>query len=248
MGKRIIAYSGGIASAYCISLVKDAEVYFNDTKWEHDDLYRFNKDVEKHYGINIVNDSDGRSPEQVFNDEHMLGNNRAPICSRVLKAQRLQRYAKPGDTIYFGIMPDELPRAARIRTIYTALGVNTEFPMLTNNTAKSDAFLYFERNHIKKPHLYNVGFEHNNCSGGCVRAGKKSWARLFHTDKVTYEKRSKVESDFNCKFKCHYSFIKGCTLEEFKEQIPKKQLYQFDDDGWQGECIGLCAIEKSADK
>ena len=241
---RILAYSGGVASAYCISLIPDADViYFNDTKWEHPDLYRFNRDVERHFGVSITIDSDGRSPEQVFMDQHMLGNNRAPICSRILKAERLQKFAKPGDTLYFGIMLDELPRAARIRSIYSGLGIDTEFPMIRDDKAKDKAFDYFRDAGIEVPYLYRIGFDHNNCSGGCVRAGKRSWARLYQFDRATYEDRSRVEREFNEKFNCHYSFIKDCTLEEFKAQIIKRpNIYQFDDDGWQGECIGMCAV------
>ena len=245
--RRILAYSGGIASAYCISLVEPDVVYFNDTRWEHEDLYRFNNDVENLYGIKLVHDNDGRNPEEVFMAQHMLGNNRAPICSRVLKAERLQRYAKPGDTIYFGIMPDELNRAARIRAIYSELGINTEFPMLRNDKAKSEAFNFFYQRRVKRPYLYNIGFEHNNCSGGCVRAGKRSWARCYRFLPEVYESRSLVEQRFNLMMGGNYSFIKGCTLEEFKEQIKRRDIYQFDDDGWQGECIGMCAVEREPD-
>jgi len=244
--RKIVAYSGGIASAYCVSLVPDLDVvYFNDTKWEHEDLYRFNHDVERHFGCVITNDSDGRTPEEVFMDQHMLGNNRAPICSRVLKADRLQKFAKPGDTIYFGIMPDELHRAARIRSIYTGLGINTEFPMIRDDKAKEGAFAYWKNAGIKEPWLYRIGFDHNNCSGGCVRAGKRSWARCYQYNRATYEDRSRVEQEFNARFRVHYSFLKDCTLEEFKTQIAKRpNLYQYDDNGWQGECIGLCAVER----
>jgi 3'-phosphoadenosine 5'-phosphosulfate sulfotransferase (PAPS reductase)/FAD synthetase len=242
--RSIVAYSGGIASAYCIGLCPGAEVYFNDTLWEHDDLYRFNNDVARDFGVVITSDSDGRDCEQIFNDEHILGSNRVPVCSRILKAERLQRYAHAGDTIYFGIMPDELPRAARIRTIYTSLGINTEFPMIRNENAKADAFNYFDRAGIKKPYLYTKGFAHNNCSGGCVRGGKRNWARLWHSDKATYQARSDCEQRFNERFKTHYSFLRDCTLEELVPQIKRRRIYDFSDDGWQGECIGLCAVEK----
>jgi len=244
--RHIVAYSGGIASAHVIALVPHIdEVYFNDTRWEHEDLYRFNLDVEKHFGIKLTEDSDGRDPEQVFNDEHCLGSNRIPLCSRILKGERLQKHAKPGDTLYFGIMPDEINRAGRIRAIYNDLGVNTEFPLITANVSKQESFKYWADAGVRKPWLYAQGFEHNNCSGGCVRAGKRSWARLYHTDPVTYQKRSDVEQRFNEKFKCNYSYIRDCTLEEFVLQIKKRRIYQFDDDGWDGECIGLCAWTKS---
>jgi len=240
--RHILAYSGGIASAYCIKVIPHLDiVYFNDTKWEHPDLYRFNRDIEKHFCMQITEDSDGRDPEQLAFDRHGLPSNRMPFCSVTLKAQRLQRFAKCGDTLYFGILDDELPRAARIRTIYAERGVMTEFPLIQIPNAKQQAFDYFESVGIEKPMLYKMGFDHNNCSGGCVRAGKRSWARLWHLDPETYEKRAAVERRFNEHFGTHYSFIRDCTLDEFVPQIKKRKIYQFDDDGWQGDCIGLCS-------
>jgi len=101
----IVTVSGGKASAWCaywaLNHYKKSEVvlYFNDTRWEHPDLYRFLYDLSNHLNHPIVWDSDGRSPEQLFYDNNALANNRMPFCSRILKAQRLQRYYKDGDTL-----------------------------------------------------------------------------------------------------------------------------------------------------
>ncbi|MFM6395675.1 MAG: phosphoadenosine phosphosulfate reductase family protein, partial [Planktothrix sp.] len=65
----IVALSGGKASAYCADYAlnnfpkKDVILYFNDTKWEHPDLYRFLNDLSKYWDKEITYDSDGRSPE-----------------------------------------------------------------------------------------------------------------------------------------------------------------------------------------
>jgi len=243
--KHIVAYSGGVASAYVAKIVleenKEAIIYFNDTKWEHPDLYRFNSDIEKHLRCKIYIDSDGRNPEEVFFDQHMLGNNRAPICSRVLKANRLQKFAVAGDIVYFGITEDEIHRAGRIRAVYTPKGIDSRFPLIEQHITKKEIFDYWVNSGIEIPYMYKVGFEHNNCSGGCVRAGKKSWTRLLETDPATYEKRSDVERRFNMQFNSHYSFIKGCTLDELKDQVKNKKQLVFDDDGWEGECVGICS-------
>lgn len=49
----------------------------------------------------------GRSPEELFYDNHALANNRMPFCLRILKAERLQKFYKDGHTIIFGIGVDE---------------------------------------------------------------------------------------------------------------------------------------------
>lgn len=59
MNKIIAWWSGGITSAVSIDLViqqfgkEKVEVYFIDTKNEHPDTYRFLKDCEKLYGLEI---------------------------------------------------------------------------------------------------------------------------------------------------------------------------------------------------
>ncbi len=87
--RHIVAISGGIASAWVANWVReniDGEIiyYFNDTKWEHPDLYRFLGDIEKALGIKITSDDNGKSPEEIFYEKRMLGSNRTPICSRIL--------------------------------------------------------------------------------------------------------------------------------------------------------------------
>jgi len=105
----IVALSGGKASAWCANWAfqnydkKDIVLYFNDTKWEHVDLYRFLDDLSKYFDHPILYDSDGRNPEQLFNDQHAIANNRMPFCSRVLKAERLHNFYNDGDAIIFGI-------------------------------------------------------------------------------------------------------------------------------------------------
>lgn len=251
--RHIIAYSGGVSSAYTIKLVlekyPDAIIYFNDTKWEHEDLYRFNKDIEKLFNIKITEDSDGRNPEQLFMDIHFLGNNKVPCCSVELKAKRLQKFASPGDNLYFGIGIEEIHRAARIRSIYTPKGINTYFPLIENKINKETIFTFFKENKIEIPYLYKIGFSHNNCSGGCVRAGKKSWINLYRMDKKTYLERENLEIKFNKKFGGNNTFLGDITLKELRERIEyenRNSLLWFENNKWNLqddepiECIGMC--------
>jgi len=73
----IVALSGGKASAWCAkwALEKFGDrtiLYFNDTKWEHPDLYRFLEDIERLLSIRIFYDTDGRTPEEIFYQKHAL--------------------------------------------------------------------------------------------------------------------------------------------------------------------------------
>jgi len=41
-----------------------------------------------------------------------------PFCSRILKAERLQKFVKNGDILIFGIDKNESKRAKRIEQVY----------------------------------------------------------------------------------------------------------------------------------
>lgn len=256
--RHIVAISGGVASAWVANWVKnniDGEIiyYFNDVKWEHPGLYRFLVEVQASFGIDIYFDSDGRSPEDVFYDKKMLGSNRTPICSRILKAERLQKFVKQGDTVYFGIDLGEMNRAARLTPIYERLGCKVEYPLIDNMIFRPDMFKNIESLGLGIPQMYKDGFTHNNCSGGCVRAGKKQWVSLFRAYPDVYEDRERIEIEFTVwnndrRLKKDpdytprdYHFMKDMSLLELRKVLEEQpDIIIEDDDGWQGECMGIC--------
>lgn len=190
-----ILISGGLSSAYCAKLVLDrnpaAEMIFNDTRWEHEDLYRFLRDIEKYFGKKIIHVSDGRTPEDVFYDIGFLGSNRVPVCSRILKAEQTRKFVEAGDILNFGIGANEAHRATRIKAVYDSLNVYSKFPLLENVISDSTIKDFFSGIGIEIPQMYKDGFSHNNCSGGCVRAGKTQWLHLLKTYPNVYRERER---------------------------------------------------------
>lgn len=243
--RHIVTISGGVSSAYVAKWVKeniegDIVYYFNDTGWEHPDLYRFLKDIEKALDIKIHRDSDGRTPEAVFYDERMLGSNRTPNCSKILKATRLQKFAWVGDVLYFGIDTTEIKRAARISMVYRRLGMTTVFPILENPIAKDDIMREVEALGVEIPQLYKDGFSHNNCSGGCVRSGRKQWASLYRKYPRVYADRERVETEFSEYIGRESTFMKNLSLARLREIIDEQGDLDFGEDDFQGECVGIC--------
>lgn len=227
----IVTVSGGKASAYCASWAfkhfskEDVVLYFNGTKWEHPDLYRFINDLEKFFNHSIVKDSDGRSPEDVFYDRYFLANNRVPLCSRILKAERLQNYYKDGDTLVFGIDSLEEHRATRLVQVYQVIAAKKNkycklrFPLIENKVSQNKIDAFINSMGIKIPMMYNLGFTHNNCSGGCVRAGKKQWKLLLDTMPEVYAERERVEEEFREFIGKDVHFLKDETLKHYRERI-----------------------------
>ena len=169
MSRVIVTVSGGKASAWCAGWAlrkypkKDVVLYFNDTKWEHPDLYRFLDDLSQFLDHPIHTDSDGRDPESLFYDYSALANNRMPFCSKVLKAERLQRFFRGGDTLVFGIGPDEPHRATRIAEVYRSVAQRTgkypivRFPLISEKVTKQQIEEFLEREPVLKS-LYFIGW------------------------------------------------------------------------------------------
>lgn len=254
-GRIIVALSGGKASAWCADWAlrhhpKEAVVlYFNDTKWEHADLYRFLNDLSDYFDHPITYDSDGRDPETLFYDKRALANNRMPFCSRILKAERLQKYYKDGDTLVFGISADEAHRANRIVGVYADVAERSgrwpklSFPLISENITRQQIDEFLVAANIQEPLLYRLGFAHNNCSGGCVRAGKKHWKLLYEKLPEVYADRERVEQEVREYLGKDISFFKDETLEAFRGRIDRGELsahYDTDDEK-ETECIGICS-------
>ena len=227
-------------------------LYFNDTKWEHSDLYRFLDDLSKYFDHPITYDSDGRSPEQLFNDQHAIANNRMPFCSRILKAERLHKYYNDGDIIIFGIAPHEAEREDKINGVYLDIGnkrqawANLHYPLIENDVSKKQVDDWMESTGIKEPFIYTLGFEHNNCSGGCVRAGKLQWKMLYEKLPEVYLDRERMEEEFMKRHNKRATIFKNESLKEFRIRIETGQLSKYYsrtiDFGEQlsFECVGIC--------
>lgn len=253
---RVIAtLSGGKSSAWCANWAakeygkENTILYFNDTKWEHPDLYRFLRDISRYIGIPITEDTDGRTPEEVFRDLRFLGNNRVPICSRVLKANRLQKFYKDGDILVFGIGPEERHRADRIVAAYQKVAVISgkypliRFPLIENNITKYEIVSWLTAIGIEEPYLYRIGFPHNNCSGGCVRAGSKQWYSLLNRLPEVYTERERAEENIGRYLGKKVSYMKEETLHEFRDRVGQS-MYDFSDqEEFEGECIGICDLQ-----
>lgn len=182
-------FSGGIASAATALRVAekhgtdDLVLLFADTMIEDADLYRFVDEAAAAIGGKFVRIADGRTPWQVFHDVRFLGNTRADPCSRILKRELMRRWlddnCSPHETrIYLGMDWTEQHRFDRALLHWAPWRVEapmTERPLLYRN----DMIALFRDRGIQPPRLYDLGFSHNNCGGGCVKAGQGQFIKLL---------------------------------------------------------------------
>ncbi|KJY32152.1 hypothetical protein [Streptomyces sp. NRRL S-495] len=203
--KHVVQFSGGIGSF--AAAVRVAERYgtddlvllIADAGFEDEDLWRFAEDTGRLLGVPLTRVADGRNPLEVFADKRFLGNNRLAPCSLELKIKPCRRWleanANPADTVlYIGIDSSARDRR-RIRAIARGWRPwRTSYPLCSRWEAArtKDELLQEARDlGVDPPRLYGLGFEHNNCAGRCVRAGKRQW---LHTLEVFPERYAEVEA------------------------------------------------------
>jgi hypothetical protein len=197
-------FSGGIGSWAAAKMVAatfgtdDLYLVFTDVKGntesshigEDEDTYRFLEDSVKNIGGTYVYINEGRDIWEVFKDKKFLGNSRLAHCSFELKQKPARKWLNencdPEDTIvYVGIDWTEthrLPAIVKNYKPYVAVAplaepyYHTEDKMYYN---KQELIEWAESEGLKTPRLYSLGFSHNNCGGGCVRAGQAQFKKLL---------------------------------------------------------------------
>jgi hypothetical protein len=195
--KHVVMFSGGIGSWAAAKLVakkygtEDLYLLFTDVKGdaesphigEDEDTYRFLDDAVANIGGTYIYLNEGRDIWQVFKDKRFLGNSRLANCSHTLKQKPARTWINenvdPEDSIiYVGIDWAETHRLPAIVKNYLPYKVEaplTEPPYLD----KQQLIDWATSEELTPPRLYSLGFSHNNCGGGCVRAGQGQFKKLL---------------------------------------------------------------------
>jgi hypothetical protein len=196
--KHIVMFSGGIGSWATAKIVAerhgtdDLYLLFADVKGqaesphigEDEDTYRFIDDALKNIGGGTyVYLNEGRDIWTLFSEQNFLGNSRVANCSKILKQRPARKWLKenadPADSIiYVGIDWSEIHRMGAIVKNY--LPYKAEAPLTEPPYYDKNQLIEWANNEgLKTPRLYDLGFAHNNCGGGCVRAGQGQFKKLL---------------------------------------------------------------------
>jgi len=184
----VVMFSGGIGSWAAAKRTvtthgADVTLLFTDVLGEDEDTYRFIKDAAANLGCPLVTVTDGRTIWDVFKDRRFLGNSRQANCSTELKQKPARAWldanTDPDDTtIVIGIDWTETHRLPAIEQGY--LPYRVAFPMTEQPWVdKAHMIAWATREGLTPPRLYALGFSHNNCGGGCVRAGQAQFRHLL---------------------------------------------------------------------
>ncbi|MEU5239702.1 hypothetical protein ACH4UR_25425 [Streptomyces lydicus] len=238
----VIQFSGGAGSA--LSAIRVAErvdtqsmtLLIANTQVEDADLWRFSRDVSDFIGVPLTVVADGRDPWQLFHDVRYLGNNHVAVCTKHLKQipcrHWMEEHAPPHNSIvYVGIEPTSKDRPRHESITRNWAPWNVEYPLLEGPDRTKDELLDELRTlGIKPPRLYELGFKHNNCGGGCVRAGQSQWKHLLETfpDRYAYAEhqegqiRTYLQKDVSILKRQRNGVTRPLTLAELRREQEEK--------------------------
>ena len=245
----VVLFSGGVNSWAAGKRVaqrygtQHLTLLFPDTGVEDQDLYRFLGEAAENIGGTFVRIADGRTPWQVFFAERFLGNHRIDPCSRILKRELLDRWVRdhrdPADTrLAYGFDWSEGHRMARMdayESPWQRWAPLLDPPYLT----KSHILAMLNAEGIRPPRLYELGFQHNNCGGTCVKAGKAAWALLLKTFPDRYAEWEAQEMAFRQFIGQDVTILQDrqggvrtpLTLTAFRERLEQQGSYDLFDWG-----------------
>ena len=265
--RHLCLFSGGLVSWATAKRVVEKHgtdgvvLLFADTMMEDEDLYRFIVEAAENVGVPLTRIADGRNPWEVMRDERIIGGGMtgADPCSKILKRQLLDRWAKencgPETVSYCGLDWTEEHRLVRMQKRmperkWTA--PMTEAPYLS----KTEMMEWLKAEGIKAPRLYKMGFPHNNCGGFCIKAGQAHFALLLRTMPERYAYHEGKEEEMRQMLGKDYAVLREqtagvkrpLTLRKLRERIESQGSFDAFDWGGCGCAIDATQEENGPDQ
>jgi len=132
-------------------------------------------------------------------------------CTRFLKLRVRQTYEAQNVgvrlTYVWGFDCNETARAERL--IEAQPHQEHLFPLIEHNLTKQDAHALCRELGIKRPMMYDLGYNNNNCIG-CVKGGIGYWNKIRVDFPEVFERRAKLERRLNSQ----------CLKEYWLDELP----------------------------
>jgi hypothetical protein len=251
--RRIVQFSGGLCSFFAAKRVveqfgkEDVTLLFADTLIESPGLYRFRDAAAEYLGIPVTVIADGRTPWDVFKDVRFLGNSQIDPCSKILKRDLCRNWIQANTfmeevTLYVGISWDE-GRIDQIKERWLPWTVEAPMcdpPYLTKCDMQKEALAFG----LPLSEAYTDGFPHDNCGGGCIKAGQAQFAELYRIRPAVYADWEREEEGVRQHLSKDVSILKDrrggttkpMTLAAFRERI---ETGDYDKHEWGGCGCGV---------
>ena len=166
-GMKVCWFSTGISSFIACYLAKDVdEIIYTHVSNQHPDSIRFLHDCERLLGrkITILQSESYQSVDDVIERKRCINTIYGAACTTELKMNVRRKWERehPGHYIYvWGFDMNEYKRAEQIERTMSAY--EHEFPLIDNFFSKGDCHALAEQLGLKRPEMYNLGYQNNNC-------------------------------------------------------------------------------------
>lgn len=186
------------------------EYIYIDIENQHSDSMRFIKDCEKFLNkpVQILKSPYG-SVENVIQQFRYINGAYGAKCTQILKKRVRKEWEdthKDYDITYvWGFDVEEKSRAERLNESMPEF--EHEYPLIKGNLTKQDAHAILDRLEIKRPVMYDLGYQNNNCVG-CVKGGMGYWNKIRKDFPEVFDRMAKLEREVG------HSCIKGVFLDE----------------------------------
>jgi hypothetical protein len=233
-------WSAGVTSAVATKLIMDefgidnvCPVYFHIDS-AHSDNQRFKSECEQWYGkeIRTVKAKKYNDQFDVIQKERYINGPSGAKCTQVLKKALRQQLENELDfeaqVFGFEYSKKEINRAIRFKEQYPSS--KPLFPLIEHKITKSEAMFILNKQGIKNPTMYTLGYGNNNCIG-CVKGGKGYWNKIRVDFPDTFNKMIEMENMLG------RSCIKGTFLKDLDPSAGRKLKVITPD------CGNFCDIE-----
>jgi len=182
------------------------------TNAEHTDSDRFEADW-----CRVMNDSvttlqsdEYADTWDVWERTRWLAGVNGARCTGELKVAPRLAFQRPGDVHVFGYTADkeDAKRAERLRENFFELDIRT--PLIDAGLTKENVLAMVERQGVRLPEMYRLGYQNNNCIP-CVKATSPDyWALVRKTHPTEFARMARLARDLDvrlCRIKGERAFI-----------------------------------------
>lgn len=202
MTKKILWFSCGVTSAISCKIAlkkygkENCLIAYIGIRSAHSDNDRFMSECEKWFGAKIETFTSKKYKDQydvIEKDKYVNGPGGAR-CTLVLKKEVRRQIEKEvefdGQVFGFEYTKKEINRSIRFEQQYPH--TKAIFPLIEAKLTKPECLGILEKNGIKRPKMYELGYHNNNCIG-CVKGGMGYWNKIRTDFPEHFEKMAKLE-------------------------------------------------------
>lgn len=204
--------SAGISSFVAGYLAGDVDEFiYIDIADQHPDSIRFIHDCEKvlKKKITFLRSEKFSCVEDVIRKYRCVNTPYGAPCTGMLKKAVRKKWENEHPeydlTYVWGMDANEKRRADSIVQNFPEF--HHQFPLIEKGFTKQDAHAFSDRLGLRRPAMYDMGYQNNNCIG-CVKGGMGYWNKIRVDFPEVFQKRAALEREIG------HSCINGVFLDE----------------------------------